>query len=184
MIGAVDIGGTKIAGGIVDDQGRVVASMESPTEPAGGFSHALDRMCDMLRRCSQESGVEITGIGIGCTGPVDPFAGTIGDVPFLPGWQGSTASFTVVWTRHIRRLGTIFSIYLGRLVRAAFTVAGNRWQLDQPWSIGYRRMRRPATNEGQISLPNKSANSRSRETKWPAGPWNARRSTSVLAWPI
>ena len=89
MIGAVDIGGTKIAGGIVDDQGRVVASMESPTEPAGGFSHALDRMCDMLRRCSQESGVEITGIGIGCTGPVDPFAGTIGDVPFLPGWQGA-----------------------------------------------------------------------------------------------
>jgi glucokinase len=28
------------------------------------------------------------GIGVGCTGPVDPLAGTIGDVEFLPGWQG------------------------------------------------------------------------------------------------
>ncbi len=33
--------------------------------------------------------MEITGIGIGSTGPIDPFAGQIGDVNFLPGWQGS-----------------------------------------------------------------------------------------------
>jgi glucokinase len=89
MIGAVDIGGTKIAVGMVDDHGRVLARMESPTDAASGFSNALDRMCDLLHHCSHEAGAEITGIGIGSTGPVDPFAGTIGDVPFLPGWKGA-----------------------------------------------------------------------------------------------
>jgi glucokinase len=89
MIAAVDIGGTKIAAGMVDDHGRVLVRMETPTEAAQGFAHALERICDMLRRCSREAGSEITGIGIGSTGPVDPLAGTIGDVPFLPGWQGA-----------------------------------------------------------------------------------------------
>jgi glucokinase len=88
MIGAVDIGGTKIAVGMVDDHGRVLARVESPTDAATGFSPAIDRISEMLRQCSREASAEITGIGIGCTGPVDPFAGTIGDVPFLPGWQG------------------------------------------------------------------------------------------------
>ena len=89
MIGAVDIGGTKIAVGLVDDQGRVQVRLESPTEAASGFPHALERTCDMLRDCSRKAGVEISGIGIGSTGPVDPFSGMIGDVNFLPGWQGA-----------------------------------------------------------------------------------------------
>ncbi len=29
------------------------------------------------------------GVGIGCTGPVDPYQGTIGEVDFLPGWKGA-----------------------------------------------------------------------------------------------
>jgi glucokinase len=30
----------------------------------------------------------MAGIGIGCTGPVDPRSGEIGEVDFLPGWRG------------------------------------------------------------------------------------------------
>jgi glucokinase len=37
VIGAVDIGGTKIAVGMVDDSGRVLAQLESPTDAALGF---------------------------------------------------------------------------------------------------------------------------------------------------
>ena len=33
MIGAVDIGGTKIAVGMVDDNGKVLSRMEAPTDP-------------------------------------------------------------------------------------------------------------------------------------------------------
>ena len=33
MIGAVDIGGTKIAVGVVDDNGRVLSRTQAPTDP-------------------------------------------------------------------------------------------------------------------------------------------------------
>jgi glucokinase len=89
MIGAVDIGGTKIAVGIVDDDGHVLARRETPTCAGLGYARALDRTADLLHQVLHETRVQIRGIGIGSTGPVDPFAGEIGDVNFLPGWQGS-----------------------------------------------------------------------------------------------
>jgi glucokinase len=88
MIGAIDIGGTKIAVGLVDDQGRLVSRLESPTDAARGYTDALDRMTKMLRETAQSKGGDISGIGIGCTGPVYPLTGEIGNVDFLPGWQG------------------------------------------------------------------------------------------------
>jgi glucokinase len=85
-IGAVDIGGTKIAVGMVDENGRVLSKMESPTDPER-YADGLDRIAAMLRDTAKNAGVEISGIGIGSTGPVDPIAGEFGDVDFLPGWR-------------------------------------------------------------------------------------------------
>ena len=87
MIGAVDIGGTKIAVGVVDDTGRLLSRMESPTGADRGYPNALDRITGMLRDAARKAGGEITGIGIGCTGPVYPCTGRIGVVEFLPGWE-------------------------------------------------------------------------------------------------
>ena len=101
MCGAVDIGGTKIAVGIVDEGGRVTSRLTSPTEAERGYPHALERIESMLRLMAEREGVEITGIGIGCTGPVDPFTGEIGDVDFLPGWQG---------TNPVRDLSALFNV--------------------------------------------------------------------------
>ena len=89
MIGAVDIGGTKIAVGMVDDTGRVLSKLESPTNASGGYANGIVRMIEMLHRTSQEAGVEISGIGIGSTGVVYPGSGAFGDVDLLPGWQGN-----------------------------------------------------------------------------------------------
>ena len=89
MIGAVDIGGTKIAVGIVDDAGKVLSNLESPTDAQGGYSNGLKRIIGMLRQTARDAGVEISGIGIGSTGMVYPMSGTFGDVDFLPGWQGN-----------------------------------------------------------------------------------------------
>ena len=89
MIGAVDIGGTKIAVGIVDDSGRVVSRMEAPTDP-NRYSEGLERIAQMLRKTAHRAGVECTGIGIGSTGPVDPMRGEFGDVDFLPDWRGKS----------------------------------------------------------------------------------------------
>lgn len=88
MIGAVDIGGTKIAVGMVDENGRVVAKRESPTDGDRGYTHGLARMASMLREAAKEARVEISGIGIGSTGWVYPSTGEFGDVDFLPTWKG------------------------------------------------------------------------------------------------
>jgi len=87
VIGAVDIGGTKIAVGVVDDSGRVLSCLETPTDPAN-YSAAIELIATMLRKAAGEAHAEITGIGIGSTGPVDPMRGAFGDVDFLPGWRG------------------------------------------------------------------------------------------------
>ena len=91
MIGAVDIGGTKIAVGMVDDAGRVLSKMESPTDAQRGYSNGLERIIGMLRETARNAGVAISGIGIGSTGLVYPISGAFGDVDFLPGWQGNNA---------------------------------------------------------------------------------------------
>lgn len=88
IIGAVDIGGTKIAVGVVDHQGRVLAKEETPTAAEQGFDAAITRVVAMLDRVCLAARVEPDGIGIGCTGPINPITGEIGVVEFLPGWQG------------------------------------------------------------------------------------------------
>jgi glucokinase len=88
VIGAVDIGGTKIAAGMVDEDGTILSRVESPTEPERGFEDALSRISAMLRETSRHAGDPFCGIGIGCTGPIDPFTGIVGKVDFLPGWEG------------------------------------------------------------------------------------------------
>jgi len=88
MIGAVDIGGTKIAAGIVDGDGRVLTRSQVPTNADAGYRSAFDSVVQMLRRAEKVTNQKITGIGIGSTGPVYPLTGEIGDVNFFPNWKG------------------------------------------------------------------------------------------------
>ncbi|HUA13946.1 MAG TPA: ROK family protein [Verrucomicrobiae bacterium] len=100
MIGAVDIGGTKIAAGVVDDSGKILSRMEAPTDP-NRYSDGIELIAHMLRKTAQRAGVEIAGIGIGSTGPVDPLKGEFGDVDFLPGWRGKSP---------VRDLAQVFNV--------------------------------------------------------------------------
>ncbi len=88
MIGAVDIGGTKIAVGAVREDGSIAARLERPTAPEQGFRAAMQRVTGMLREAAACDGGRLEGIGVACPGPLDPFTGIIGDVGTLPGWQG------------------------------------------------------------------------------------------------
>ena len=84
QIGAIDIGGTKIAVGIVREDGVVLHRTELPTDARRGFPDAVQRMCQMLQEAIDRCG-PIAGVGIGCPGPLDPFTGVIGDVGTLTG---------------------------------------------------------------------------------------------------
>jgi len=88
-IGAVDIGGTKLAVGIVDEGGRLLSRLESPSREAEAYVDGIEHIGSMLRRAMRDTGLAVTGIGIGSTGPVDPISGRMGDLDFLPGWSGA-----------------------------------------------------------------------------------------------
>ena len=64
---AVDIGGTKMAAGIVDDYGNLIASLTTPTPrgvDADGVWHALQSIIDQLDISN------ISAVGVGCGGPM------------------------------------------------------------------------------------------------------------------
>ena len=88
MIGAVDIGGTKIAVGMIDDAGHVRSRLQCPTYPERGYPDALNRITAMIEEAAAKAECRITGIGIGSTGPVYPLTGKIGNVNFFPHWEG------------------------------------------------------------------------------------------------
>jgi len=89
-IGAVDIGGTKTAIGIVDDSGRVLARAEAPTQTIGPWPEALALISKTLRSTAREANVTLAGIGVGSTGPLDPLSGKFENLDTIPQWSGAS----------------------------------------------------------------------------------------------
>jgi len=80
----VDLGGTKLAVGIVDEAGRILKKHLEPTNPEEGSQAILRRMIKGIEQVWQG---EIKGIGIGCPGTVDASRGEVIFAPNL-GWRG------------------------------------------------------------------------------------------------
>jgi len=86
---AIDIGGTKLASGIVGADGRILARGEVPTLAGEGPERVLDRIVRLAKGLLGMPGIPadaVQRIGIGCAGPVDRQAGLILNPPNLPGW--------------------------------------------------------------------------------------------------
>jgi glucokinase len=88
LIGAIDIGGTKIAIGLVTEAGRVMCRRSLVTCDYPDSRAGIAAIEEQLHSCLAETSTTLRGIGIGCTGPVDPLAGVVGRVANLPGWEG------------------------------------------------------------------------------------------------
>jgi glucokinase len=127
MIGAVDIGGTKVAVGMVDDHGQVLSVIEAPTGSDCDYADGFERIANMLQNSARAVGVEISGIGIGSTGPIHPFTGEFGDVDFLPKWRGKNP---------VKDLAQIFG------VRVAIENDGDAGALGEAgWGAGRNKAR-------------------------------------------
>jgi glucokinase len=88
IVGAVDIGGTKIAVGLVNESGELIAKKVMQTAAAQGVLYSIERISQSFRSMTQQQNVVIDGIGIACTGPVDSLTGELSPNSFLPGWEG------------------------------------------------------------------------------------------------
>ena len=84
---ALDIGGTKIAAGLLDAHGRVLHSNRQPTprsaDPDEVWAAAQRTIADALAA----AGGPVTGIGVSSAGPIDVAAGTISPVN-IAAWRG------------------------------------------------------------------------------------------------
>jgi glucokinase len=77
---AIDVGGTKMAAGIIADDGSIVRRDRTATvatDPWPAFAKMLDRLVD---------GDAIDGVGIGCGGPMTWPAGEVSPLN-IPGWR-------------------------------------------------------------------------------------------------
>jgi glucokinase len=86
---ALDIGGTKLAAGVVDDTGRVHSFVVAPSHADRGPKRRLERLFDLGREAAEQSGIawsDIGIVGIGCGGPLDRTRGVLLSPPHLPGW--------------------------------------------------------------------------------------------------
>jgi glucokinase len=86
----VDVGGSSIKGGVVDDTGRVLSSVVLPTEADKGQEHGLGQMCATVRQAVAKAGRrldQIAAIGVATPGTMDIPAGMILDPPNLKPWQ-------------------------------------------------------------------------------------------------
>lgn len=87
LYGGIDIGGTKIAVGIADEELNVLATANFATAETGSPQNAMALAEKHLRQMAADKDGEIISVGIGCAGPIDPKKGIVLNPPNLPGWH-------------------------------------------------------------------------------------------------
>src|ERR1700676_804270 len=84
MLLGVDIGGTKIATGLVNRTAEVFSARSFPTLANEGYSVSIEQV---WRAIEQSLTPEVEAIGICAPGPLNPKTGIVLNPPNLPGWR-------------------------------------------------------------------------------------------------
>ncbi len=90
MLLGIDIGGSKIAFGLADPSGRILARHRRATEPTGDPGRDLDRIADDVRVLLAKAGAgegDLQRIGVSVPGPLDTERGVVVRPPNLPHWE-------------------------------------------------------------------------------------------------
>lgn len=81
---AVDVGGTKIAAGWVNERAEILESVVLPTRAGEGYAVSLRQVYAAIRACLRP---QTSAIGICAPGPLNPKTGVVLNPPNLPGWR-------------------------------------------------------------------------------------------------
>lgn len=84
---ALDIGGTKIAAGLVGADGALIYTATRPTRADQGAETVWTVVTELLDDVLARAGGRVGAVGIGSAGPVDVNAGTVSPIN-IPGWRG------------------------------------------------------------------------------------------------
>jgi glucokinase len=89
LIIGIDVGGTKVAGGLVTQKGRLVESQIVPTHADKGFRKSYAQIIHLIGRLVRAAGGKenVGGIGLCAPGPLNPKTGVVVNPPNLPGWR-------------------------------------------------------------------------------------------------
>lgn len=90
IVCGVDLGGTKINTGLIDNEGKILKNIRVPTLAEEGPEAVIKRIENSIYGVLDEAGLrvsDISGIGIGSPGPLDAERGVVICPPNLPGWD-------------------------------------------------------------------------------------------------
>jgi glucokinase len=117
----LDVGGSSLKAGVVDDAGRPLSNVSLSTEAHRGQEFGLERMCETIRAAAAGAGLAMDGIaavGVATPGTMDLQAGVILDPPNLRPWRN------VPVRRHIQEVFRIPTAFQNDANAAAF---GEYW---------------------------------------------------------
>jgi glucokinase len=86
----IDLGGTNIKSGVVDDRGRPLSKVSVATQAEQGPNVGLDNLVAAGQEAVASSGLDwaqITSVGLGSPGTMDLHLGLLLEPPNLPGWE-------------------------------------------------------------------------------------------------
>ncbi len=90
LFAGIDLGGTNIKVGLVDNQGRSLAYVTTPSKIEEGPEAGAERMGNAVRAAADQAGVElhqIARVGLATPGTMDIANGMLLDPVNLPGWH-------------------------------------------------------------------------------------------------
>src|ERR1017187_7995676 len=89
LIIGIDVGGTKVAGGLGTLKGRLLEAQVVPTNADKGFAKSYAQIVNLIDRLIRGAGGKqnLCGIGICAPGPLNPKTGVVINPPNLPGWR-------------------------------------------------------------------------------------------------
>jgi|HubBroStandDraft_1064217.scaffolds.fasta_scaffold74983_2 glucokinase len=93
LVIGVDIGGTKVAAGLVNPSGEILCHNRNPMVASEGAASGLASVTTAIETASAQAVIAggahtlIRGVGICCPGPLDPQTGVVINPPNLPCWR-------------------------------------------------------------------------------------------------
>ena len=89
LVLAIDVGGTKLAAGVVREDGSLLSADKAPSLPCDDPEGLYQTLLGLCRRALEQANMQVSdlrAIGVGAVGPMEYPAGILGTLN-LPAWR-------------------------------------------------------------------------------------------------